>query len=277
MHEHKAISKLWEDILIIALLFLLLSGCSPAQEAQKDSYRIAIIQFDAVAEENERNVREIERLSREAAAKGCEIIMFHESSVTDYVSEVEKYSEYVPEGSSCKKVEALAKELNTYISFGLSEKTKDRHYYITYVFMGPKGFIYKYRKTWIWRDPLDKGYRNEWARYDVGDGPEIFNLAGMRATCFICADGEAPRCIERACLLKPDIVFYPNNRASPSDYSEHGEKAARIGATTLVANRIGKSWEYDCKGGCAVLSASGTILAKTATTEEEILIYDLSL
>lgn len=263
--------------MIISLLFLLLFSCSPAQEAIKDSYRLAIIQFDAVAEENERNVTEIERLSREAAAKGCEIIMFHESSVTDYVSDMEKYSEYVPEGPSCKKVEALAKELNTYICFGLSEKTEDRHYYITYVFTGPEGFIYRYRKTWIWRDPPDKGYRNEWARYDVGDGPEIFNLAGLRATCFICADGEAPRCIQRASLLKPDIVFYPNNRSSPSDSSEHDTKAARIGATTLVANRVGKSWQHDCKGGCIVFSPSGAVLAKTATTEEEILIYDLSL
>ena len=109
--------------------------------------------------------------------------------------------------------------------------------------MGPKGFIYKYRKTWIWRDETDDGFRNEWARYDCGTGPEIFYLDGLRATCFICADGEAPRCIERAKLLKPDIVFFPNNRSS---YLGNNplflERAAEINSPILVANRIGKSW-----------------------------------
>ena len=85
-------------------------GCSNPKQP-KDMYRIAIVQFDAVAEQNERNVKEIERLSKEAVSKGADIIMFHESSVTDYVSDMEKYSEYVPEGPSCKKIEALAKEL----------------------------------------------------------------------------------------------------------------------------------------------------------------------
>lgn len=261
----------------LIISFIVIVSCTPRQEPVKNTYRIAIVQFDTIPEKNAHNVKQIERLSKEAAAKGAEIIMFHESSVTDLVSDVEKYSEYVPEGLSCKKIEALAKELKVYIAFGISEKTKDKFYYITHVFMGPKGFIYKYRKTWIWRSLDDKGYRNEWARYDVGDGPEIFNLAGLRVTCFICADGDAPRCIERAKLLKPDIVFYPSNHGGQSYYPQYTPKAAQINAPMLIANRVGKSWHADCKGGCAVISSSGTILAKTATDKEEILIYDLSI
>lgn len=247
----------------------------------KKNYRVALIQFDAVPEQNERNVREMERLARAAASQSAEIIMFHESSVTDYVGDMEKYSEYVPDGPSCKKMEALARELKTYISFGLSEKTKDGYYYITYVFMGPEGFVYKYRKTWIWREPSDEGFRNEWARYDCGPGPEIFKLGGLRATCFICADGEAPRCIERAALLKPEIVFYPNNRGGGhlvDGNPTFRDRAARIKAPMLVTNRVGKSWKYECKGGCAVISSNGTILSKTDPAgREEILIYDLEL
>jgi len=263
--------------LLISLLAISAASCTAQQKAAKSSYRIAIVQFDTIPEKNEHNVRQIERLSREAAAKGVEIILFHESCVTDLVSDVDKYSELVPEGPACKRIEAVAKELKVYIGFGISEKTEDKFYYITHVFMGPKGFFYKYRKTWIWKSSDDKGYRNEWARYDVGDGPEIFNVGGLRATCFICADGDAPRCIERARLLKPDIVFYPSNHGGESYYPQYTPRAAEIGAPTLIANRVGKSWYADCKGGCAVISRTGEVLAKTATGEEEILIYDLSI
>jgi predicted amidohydrolase len=263
--------------LIVLLLAIASASCSPQQKLTKNSYRIAIVQFDTIPEKNEHNTKQIERLSREAAAKGAEIILFHESCVTDLVSDVDKYSELVPEGPACKRIEAVAKELGVYIGFGISEKTRDKFYYITHVFMGPKGFFYKYRKTWIWRSPEDEGYRNEWARYDVGDGPEIFNVAGLRATCFICADGDAPRCIERARLLKPDIVFYPSNHGGESYYPQYTPRAAEINAPTLIANRVGKSWHAECRGGCAVISRTGEVLAKTATGKEEILVYDLSI
>jgi predicted amidohydrolase len=263
--------------LVISLLAISAVSCTTQQKAAKSSYRIAIVQFDTIPEKNAHNVRQIERLSRAAAAKGAEIILFHESAVTDLVSDIDKYSELVPEGPACKRIEAVAKELKVYIGFGISEKTRDKYYYITHVFMGPNGFFYKYRKTWIWKSSDDRGYRNEWARYDVGDGPEIFNVGGLRATCFICADGDAPRCIERARLLKPDIVFYPSNHGGESYYPQYTPKAAEIGTTTLIANRVGKSWYAECKGGCAVISGTGEVLAKTATDKEEILIYDFSI
>ncbi len=74
---------------------------------------------------------------------------------------------------------------------------RDR-FYITQAFFGPEGLIHRYRKAWLWREENDQGYRNEHARYDPGPGPERFTIDGIVATCFICADGEAPRCIQRA-------------------------------------------------------------------------------
>jgi len=35
----------------------------------------------------------------------------------------------------------------------------------------------------------DDGFRNEWTRYNPGTGPNLFLIDGIRATCFICADG----------------------------------------------------------------------------------------
>ncbi len=34
----------------------------------------------------------------------------------------------------------------------------------------------KHRKTWIWHEPTDVGFRDEWKRYDPGDGPTLFTI-----------------------------------------------------------------------------------------------------
>lgn len=113
---------------------------------------------------------------------------------------------------------------------------------------------------------------------DPGTGPEIFFLDGVKATCFICADGDAPRCILRAAALHPHIVFYPNNRGSLPEFKFFGQHAKAIAAPMLVTNRTGNSWTHPCKGGCVVYSATGEVLAKANREgREEILRYDLEI
>jgi predicted amidohydrolase len=263
------------------LVCLAFSGTGGNRElsaaGEEKTIRVALIQFDAIPEEPVKNLIEMERLAREAADGGARWIMFHEGTLTDYTPRLEELAEEAPGGPTFEKMAALAKELNCHINYGLSE-CADGRFYITQVFQGPEGLVHRYRKTWLWREPSDKGNRNEWARYDPGTGPEIFVLDGIRATCFICADGEAPRCIERAKLLMPELVFYPNNRGELPDFPFFGEKAALIGAPMLVTNRTGRSWEYDCKGGCVVYGADGKVLAKANREgREEILYCDLSI
>ena len=237
--------------------------------------KVALVQFDARPEKPKANLTKMARLARQAARGGAQLVMFHEGTLADYTPRLGELAERVPEGPACRRMERLARQLGVYISFGLSEADGDRCY-ISQVFMAPHGFLYCYRKTWLWRDPTDEGYRNEHARYDPGQGPSLFEIAGVRATCFICADGEAPRCIQRARALKPQLVFYPNNRGCLPDFAVFGKRARRIGAPMLVTNRTGRSWVHDCKGGCVVYAADGSVLA-AANREgrEEILHHTL--
>jgi predicted amidohydrolase len=146
------------------------------------------------------------------------------------------------------------------------------------VFFGPEGLVHRYRKAWLWREEKDPGYRNEHARYDPGSGPERFTIDGIVATCFICADGEAPRCIQRAKALRPQLVFYPNNRGALPDFPVFAARAKEIAAPMLVTNRVGKSWIYACKGGCAAFDAQGNVLAKANRQgREEVLLVDLAI
>jgi predicted amidohydrolase len=225
----------------------------------------------------DKNLRSMERLTRKAVGLGARWVMFHEGTLTDYTSRLDELAEPVPGGGSTRRMMDLAGELNCFISFGLSERDGDR-FYIAQAFVGPGGFVHSYRKTWLWRSERDEGYRNEWARYDPGPGPEAFEFDGLKAVCFICADGEAPRCIDRAEAIRPEIVFFPNNRGSLPGFRVFGERAKRLGAPMLVTNRVGKSWVYDCRGGCVVYSSTGRVLARANRDgEEEILIHKLRI
>lgn len=239
--------------------------------------RVALIQFDAKPEAASQNLEKMTVLGSKAVRDGARWILFHEGTVCDYTPRLADLAENVPDGESTRSMMRLAKEHDCFVSFGLSEVDDDR-FYITQVFVGPAGLVHRYRKTWLWHDNEDIGYRNEWSRYDPGTGPERFEIDGIKASCFICADGEAPRCIDRAKALKPDVIFYPNNRETLPGFDRFGAYAQIIGAPMLVTNRTGMSWNYDCAGGCVVFAADGAVLAKANRAgNEEILIHDLEL
>jgi predicted amidohydrolase len=245
-----------------------------AESTAAGGLRVALVQFDAVPGERERNLTEMERLVREAVSGGARLVMFHELATSDYVDDIDPLAERIPDGPSCRRMGALASELGRHIAFGLPERDGDRRF-IAYVFLGPGGLIARYRKTWLFRTDADEGFRNEWARYDPGSGPEPFEILGRRATALICADATSPRAVERVRALEPEIVFFPVNRGAKR-FTAYPEIIARMGAVTLVANRVGQSHTRDCVGGSAVYDRDGRIIVEANRSgEEEILYYDL--
>lgn len=250
-----------------------LSGAGPRRGRQ---IRVALVQFDTVPEQIDRNVSEMEKWTTQAAAKGARWVVFHENSLCDYTRKVQQLAEPIPNGSATRRMAALAQRLRCYISFGLPEKQRGM-YHIAQAFVGPRGGVYQYRKTWLWHGS-DVGYRDEWARYDPGVGPEAFEIDGVRATCFICADGLAERCIERAAELRPQVVFYPNNRETLPQPEVFGKLAKTIGGVMLVTNRVGPSWVFHTQGGCAIFSPRGVALAEANRQgRPELLIHTIQL
>jgi len=238
---------------------------------------VALIQSDSLPGQVGRNLDNMERLAEQAAKSGAGWILFHELTVCDYLDKPGDLAELVPQGSSTTRMVKVAERLRATIAFGLVEMDQSR-IYDTCVFVGPHGYLYHYRKTWLWRERPDVSFRDEWARFDPGTGPELFHVDGLRATCFFCADSNSQRCVERAAALKPQVVWFPINRAKVSSFEEYGSIAKRIGAPMLVANRVGRSVVKDTLGGSLVYSAQGEILARANMEgREEILHHDLEL
>ncbi len=237
---------------------------------------VALVQSDSVAGEIERNLDNMQRLTEEAAKGGAKWIQFHELTVCDYVDKAGEIAEAVPEGKSTTRMIGLARRLDVMIAFSLAEKDRGRMY-DSLVFVGPQGLLHRYHKTWLWRQPNDWDYRDEWARYDPGRGPEPFDIDGVRATCFICADCHSKRCIHRAAALKPQVVFFPINKRL-SVLKDYIKIAKTIGAPVLVTNRVGRSVTHETLGGNLVLSAQGKILARAnGEGREEILHHNLEI
>jgi predicted amidohydrolase len=246
-------------------------GAGPQAAGKARTVPVAVIQFDAVSGQVDHNLHEMVRLSATAAQAGARWILFHELTTCDYVEKAESVVEPVPEGPSTKLMANIAKRSQCFIAFGLAEIHRGR-VYDALVFVGPRGYVYHYRKTWLWHRAKDTSFRDEWLRYDPGSGPEIFTIDGVRAACFICSDGDSGRCITELAVLQPQVVFYPNNREGWPSLDVFGKMANTIQAPLLVANRVGRSVIFDCPGGCAVFSAQGEVLAQANREgREEIL------
>ena len=110
--------------------------------------RVALVQCDSVAEQVERNLDNMERLAEQAVKSGARWIMFHELTVCDYADKSEGVAELVPQGISTTRMTKVAERLHCIIIFGLAEKCQGR-IYDSQVFVGPKGYFYHYRKTWL--------------------------------------------------------------------------------------------------------------------------------
>lgn len=240
--------------------------------------KVALIQISTIEEQPEQNLNKIIDFSKQAVEKGAKIIMFHEGTLTDYVSDIDKYAQEVPTGPACSEISKLANELNVYISFGLIEKD-GLNRYITQVFLGPNNYNYKYRKTWLYptsdRIKAIRRHRNEPADFDPGNGPKLFEIAGLKASCIICADANAPRSLKLLKQLNPQIVFFPNNREMwRPGYLQNIAKQIEI--PILVTNRVGISWGEKCEGGCSAYNKIGDLIVKANKEKEEIIICDLS-
>jgi predicted amidohydrolase len=240
--------------------------------------KVALIQISTIEEQPEKNLKKIIDFAKKAADKGAKIIMFHEGTLADYVSDIDKYAQKVPTGTACKQISKLANELNVYISFGLIEKD-GLNRYITQVFLGPNDYLYKYRKTWLYptsdRIKAIRRHRDEPSDFDPGNGPVIFEIAGLKASCIICADANAPRCLKLLKQLNPQIVFFPNNREMwRQNYLQNLAKQIEI--PILVTNRVGISWGEKCEGGCSAYSKDGSLIVEASKEKEEIIICDLS-
>jgi len=169
--------------------------------------KIATAQFEHRSNDKTYNLSVIKALAGDAAAKGAQVIAFHECSITGYSfarhlskQQMLEMAEFIPEGPSVKELTQFAKESGIIILAGLFEKDADDNLFKAYVCVGPEGLIAKYRKLHPFINPhLTPG--NEYV---------IFDLFGWKCSILICYDNNIIENVRAVKLLGADIVFMPH-------------------------------------------------------------------
>ncbi|KFF25786.1 nitrilase family protein [Chryseobacterium vrystaatense] len=172
-----------------------------------DNLKISTAQFENKSGDKDYNLSVIEKLAAEAAAKGSQVIAFHECSITGYTfarnlskEQMLDIAEYIPDGKSVLKLQQIAAKYHITLLAGLFEKDENDHIFKAYVCVDETGLKAKYRKLHPFINPhLTPG--NEYC---------VFDIHGWKCGILICYDNNIVENVRATKLLGADIIFMPH-------------------------------------------------------------------
>jgi predicted amidohydrolase len=129
--------------------FVHISDQTTGRYRQKIMIKIAGIQMEPFLMDKDKNMAKCLELLATASMQEASLIIFPEATLTGYMfnslDEALPIAEPVP-GPCVERMEYSCRELNVYSVFGMLERGNLGRCYNTSVFVGPDGFIGKYRK-----------------------------------------------------------------------------------------------------------------------------------
>ncbi|HXS54952.1 MAG TPA: nitrilase family protein [Hanamia sp.] len=172
-----------------------------------DKLKISTAQFEHKSGDKQYNLSVIEKLSKEAAEKGSDIISFHECSITGYTfarhltkEQMLDLAEFIPEGNSILKLQDIARKFNITVLAGLFEKDKNDNLFKAYVCVDKNGLIARYRKLHPFINPY----------LTAGQEYCIFEIKGWKCGILICYDNNIIENVRATTLLGADVIFMPH-------------------------------------------------------------------
>lgn len=170
--------------------------------------RIASVQFENAPGDKIANLATIHKLSANAASQGCNVVAFHECSITGYTfaskltrDELIEVAEEVPSGPSTQELVAVAKDYALTVLAGLFEYDKAQDtIYNTYICVNGDGMVAKFRKI----HPFISKHLSP------GNELVVFNLLGWKAGILICYDNNVVENVRGTALLGAEILFAPH-------------------------------------------------------------------
>jgi predicted amidohydrolase len=243
----------------------------------KKKVKLALAQISSKREDKKANLQKIEEFTVKAKEQGADLVIFPELSLTGYVlhDQVYELAEVIP-GPSTKTIEDLAKKTETHIIFGmpeLSEKTKAT-IFNTAVFVGPNGFIGKFRKMYL---PTHSVFEEK-RYFRPGYQPVAFNTPVGNVGLFICYDIFFPEVCRLTRLKGAKLMVCIS--ASPAvrrSYFEILTAARALENTAFLAyvNLAGVEDGLQFWGGSRLVSPTGDLMAKAKYDEEDLVICEV--
>lgn len=243
----------------------------------KKKIKLALAQMSSKRENKEKNLRKIVEFTNKAKEQGADLVIFPELCLTGYVlhDQIYELAEVVP-GPSTARVEKLANKTGMHIIFGMPElsgKTKAT-IFNTAVFVGPEGFIGKFRKMYL---PTHSVFEEK-RYFRPGYQTAVFNTAVGNIGLFICYDIFFPEVCRLTRLKGGELLVCIS--ASPAvrrGYFEILTAARALENTAFLAyvNLAGVEDGLQFWGGSRVIGPTGDLLAKAKYDEEDFVICEV--
>ena len=259
--------------------------------------RVAAVQMNGLLGQVDRNLKTIETWAKKAAQAGAEIVLFPELAVHGHWMAEACWSaaEAAPGGPSVQRLEKIARQLQLYLSVGLSEKDQDLVFNCQ-VLIGPQGYLGKSRKLHMSED--------EGLMYVGGAAMPVFDIGTCRLGHIICYDALYPE-VARTLALNGAEVFLMPSAGRCGQWDKRTEKAVareakewlklyrlralENAAFAVIANQAGEAGTVDFYrpefrrqpyhgGGILIYAPDGTLLAESQTEliEEDMAVADLT-
>jgi N-carbamoylputrescine amidase len=239
------------------------------------------------------NIGRADKLVRQAAAEGAQIILIQELFETLYFCQKEKpeFYQYAAELLDNKAVnyfKKVAKELSVVLPISFYERLNNARYNSLAVIDADGEVLGTYRKSHI---PDGPGYEEKYY-FNPGDtGFRVWNTRYAKIGVGICWDQWFPEAARCMVLMGAEILFYPTAIGSEPenpdiDSKDHwqrcmiGHSACNL-VPVVASNRIGREVIDDSAiefyGSSFITDTTGEKVAEADRTEEAILTYEFDL
>ena len=213
-----------------------------------------IVAITQMASENDwkKNCDKAEKLVRDAARQGAQLILLQELFDGDYFC-IEQHTRFfknaheIEHHPTVARFAALAKELGVVLPISVFERAGQAHYNTTVMADADGKRLGIYRKSHI---PDGRGYQEKFY-FSPGDtGFKVWDTAAGKVGLGICWDQWFPECARAMALMGAEILLYPTAIGSeppnPSyDSSSHWQNTMRGHAAANImplaaSNRVGR-------------------------------------
>jgi len=233
------------------------------------------------------NIANAERLVRDAAARGAQVILIQELFETPYFCKDHLASHFelastIADNVAIGRLRAVAAELGVVLPLSVFERANNA-YFNTLVMVDANGAILgQYRKSHI---PEGPGYHEKYY-FSPGDtGFRVWDTRFGRIGVGVCWDQWFPECARAMALLGAEILLYPTAIGSePQDpgldsrwhwqRTMQGHAAANV-MPLVAANRIGTERGERCEltfyGHSFIADHTGAVVAQADDCSETVL------
>lgn len=238
--------------------------------------RIACVQMDVAIGDIAANRQQIVASTREAAARGAQLVIFPECALTGYcfesLDEAAPFAEPL-DGPSARAIAAACRDTGVHVVTGFIERQGDRYYNAAMV-VGPPGVAGSYRKVHLPFLGVDRFLT-------PGDRPfEVIKLPFGRVGINICYDASFPEAARALKLLGAELVILPTNWPGGAWRTAEFVVNTRASENHLhfaAVNRVGTERGWQFIGRSKVVDCMGDTVVEAGREQAEIVYATLDL